>query len=83
MRIDWKNDDRAPLAKVFDLYTGQQLPMLAWADDETGEYGQYALGELKDGKYSKIEYENGMIKILHQKGRIEIRPFFEEIHVQE
>ncbi len=42
MRIDWRHDDNAPYCRVMNLDTGEQILRCAMADEETGEYEQWA-----------------------------------------
>lgn len=42
MRIEWWKDKTAPRARTIGLATNEQICLCAMADEETGEYDQYA-----------------------------------------
>jgi len=50
--------------------TGEQIPRVIWANDETGRYRQHLVDE--KGKYI-IDHEKGCLKSKIFKGNIEIR----------
>lgn len=55
--------------KVVDLDTGQEIPFVRWADDETGEYGQ-----IRHDKDGRMVRERGELVLDVKRGRIAFRP---------
>lgn len=69
MRIDWGNDRNAPPARVVDLDTGEHIALCMMADEETGEYVQYAY----DGEKWHLA-DDGRVRLIPGRARIEIQP---------
>lgn len=61
---------RAMNTTVIDKDTGEKIPRVIWANDETGRYRQYLVDE--NGKYI-VDYKKGEILSRIFKGNIELR----------
>ena len=75
MRLDITVDTIATKYCLMDLDTFRQIPYVRWADDNTGEYGQYDLHVNNDGTCSARQRNfDGSPVVIMKKGNVKLIP---------